>query len=80
MCPRILKGLNLRVFRDVANLIWKFIFLQRLEETRYDVMWADKENYVKIIIHPGMLSDHMPDRVMKALGRIFIHDQSVQEV
>lgn len=51
------------------------------------MMWADKENYVKIIIHPGMLSDHMPDRVMKALERVHLNVQedhsvphSVQEV
>ncbi|XP_078347675.1 diacylglycerol lipase-beta-like isoform X2 [Oculina patagonica] len=52
----------------------------RLEEQYYDVMWADKENYVKIIIHPGMLSDHMPDRVMKALDRMFLQEHRVQEV
>lgn len=55
-------------------------FFQRLEEPRYDIMWADKENYIKLIIHPGMLSDHMPDRVMKALERIFLQDHAVQEV
>jgi len=43
-------------------------------------MWADKENYVKLIIHPSMLSDHMPDRVMKVLERIFLQDHAVQEV
>lgn len=52
----------------------------RLERPQYDVMWADKENYVKLVIHPGMLSDHMPDRVMKALGGILTQDTTVQEV
>lgn len=52
----------------------------RLEEPRYDIMWADKENYIKLIIHPSMLSDHMPDRVMKVLERIHLQDHGVQEV
>ena len=43
-------------------------------------MWADKENYVKLIIHHGMLRDHMPDQVIKALERIFLQDHSVQNV
>ncbi|KAJ7340221.1 hypothetical protein OS493_002953 [Desmophyllum pertusum] len=51
-----------------------------LEESHYDVMWADKENYVKLIIHHGMLRDHMPDQVIKALERIFLQDHSVQNV
>ncbi|RMX38306.1 hypothetical protein pdam_00010928 [Pocillopora damicornis] len=52
----------------------------RLESPQFDVMWADKENYVKLVIHPSMLSDHMPDRVMKALGGILTQDTIVQEV
>lgn len=55
-------------------------FSHRLEEPRYDIMWADKENYIKLIIHPSMLSDHMPDRVMKVLERIHLQDHGVQEV
>ena len=46
-------------------------------------MWADKENYTKIVIHPDMLSDHMPDRVMKALATVAIGvqgDCSLQDV
>lgn len=46
-------------------------------------MWAEKDNYVRIIIHPSMLSDHMPDRVMKALERVSLNlkeDHRVQEV
>ena len=39
-------------------------------------MWSDKDNYSKIIIHPDMLGDHFPDRVMRALGRVAA---SVQE-
>lgn len=52
----------------------------RLESPQFDVMWADKENYVKLVIHPSMLSDHMPDRVMKALGGILTQDTIVLEV
>ncbi|XP_068761238.1 diacylglycerol lipase-beta-like isoform X2 [Montipora capricornis] len=48
----------------------------RIEAPRFDVMWSDKDNYSKIIIHPDMLGDHFPDRVMKALGRVAA---SVQE-
>lgn len=55
-------------------------FSHRLEEPRYDIIWADKENYIKLIIHPSMLSDHMPDRVMKVLERIHLQDHEVQEV
>ena len=51
-----------------------------MESPQFDVMWADKENYVKLVIHPSMLSDHMPDRVMKALGGILTQDTIVQEV
>lgn len=57
--------------------------LQRLEATQYDIMWADKENYAKIIIHPSMISDHMPDRVMRALERVSLlirEHHNVQEV
>lgn len=55
----------------------------RLEATQYDIMWADKENYAKIIIHPSMISDHMPDRVMRALERVSLlirKHHNVQEV
>jgi len=55
-------------------------FFQSVEEPRYDIIWADKENYVKLIIHPSMLSDHLPDRVMKVLERVFLQDHAVQEV
>lgn len=48
----------------------------RIEAPRFDVMWSDKDNYSKIIIHPDMLGDHFPDRVMRALGRVAA---SVQE-
>ena len=51
-----------------------------MESPQFDVMWADKENYVKLVIHPSMLSDHMPDRVMKALGGILTQDTIVLEV
>ena len=68
------------LFSKLNKVDLGFFFLQRLEETRYDLMWAEKENYLKLIIHPGMLSDHMPDRVMKAMDRIFLQDHGVQEV
>ena len=55
-------------------------FSQSVEEPRYDIIWADKANYVKLIIHPSMLSDHLPDRVMKVLERVFLQDHAVQEV
>jgi len=65
--------------QKLTNLLCDFLS-QRLEEPRYDIMWADKENYVKLIIHPSMLSDHMPDRVMKVLGKVFLQEPAVQEV
>ncbi|XP_067045349.1 diacylglycerol lipase-beta-like isoform X1 [Acropora muricata] len=55
----------------------------RVEKPHVDAMWADKENYTKIVIHPDMLSDHMPDRVMKALATVAIGvqgDCSLQDV
>jgi len=55
----------------------------RTETPQVDAMWADKENYTKIVIHPDMLSDHMPDRVMKALATVAIGvqgDCSLQDV
>lgn len=55
----------------------------RIETPQVDAMWADKENYTKIDIHPNMLSDHMPDRVMKALATVAISvqgDCSLQDV
>ena len=36
----------------------------------YELLWANKEIYYRVIIGPRMIKDHMPDVVMKVMSQI----------
>lgn len=59
------------------DLIFKFIFHRRIVgkgEPVFQAIWTDNTDYDEVLISPGMIQDHLPDKVLKALNRVFIHD------
>lgn len=37
----------------------------------YQALWADNVDFDEVIISPVMVQDHMPDKVLDALEKVF---------
>lgn len=39
-------------------------------EPVYQAVWAENTDFDEVLISPGMIQDHMPDKVLEALNKV----------
>lgn len=39
-------------------------------EPVYQAVWVDNTDFDEVLISPGMIQDHMPDKVLEALNKV----------
>lgn len=39
-------------------------------EPVFQALWTENTDYGQVLISPGMIQDHMPDQVLRALHRV----------
>ncbi|XP_077289187.1 diacylglycerol lipase-alpha-like [Arctopsyche grandis] len=42
-------------------------------EPVYQAVWAENTDFDEVLISPGMIQDHMPDKVLEALNKVISH-------
>lgn len=42
-------------------------------------IWSNREQFKTILIHPRMLIDHLPDKLLKAIRKLFAHELNFSE-
>jgi hypothetical protein len=44
----------------------------RKNEPVYQALWVDNMDFDEVLISPVMIQDHMPDKVLEALEKVFV--------
>lgn len=61
-------------------LIWNFWYSRqvlRKNEPVYQALWVNNTDFDEVLISPVMIQDHMPDKVLEALEKVFLSQKIV---
>lgn len=48
-----------------------------MKERRYEMRWAQTEEFTKLSVMPRMLLDHLPENIEKALARLLEQQKDI---